>query len=146
MPVIDPGPILSFQREFRFLSNFWPAEVTLRGIKAKTVEHAYQAAKVSDEDMFESIMTCGSPGKAKRLGRGCELRPDWEDIKEAVMLSLLMQKFQDSELENRLAQTGNRKLVEGNSWGDIYWGQVAGKGKNRLGILLMFVREFQCRE
>ena len=31
-------------------------------------------------------------------------------------------------------------LVEGNSWGDEFWGVCEGRGENRLGCLLMDVR------
>jgi predicted NAD-dependent protein-ADP-ribosyltransferase YbiA (DUF1768 family) len=30
--------------------------------------------------------------------------------------------------------------VEGNSWGDTYWGVCKGKGQNKLGHILMQVR------
>jgi predicted NAD-dependent protein-ADP-ribosyltransferase YbiA (DUF1768 family) len=32
-------------------------------------------------------------------------------------------------------------LIEGNTWGDKFWGQVKGEGANYLGRLLMKVRE-----
>lgn len=33
--------------------------------------------------------------------------------------------------------TDDAELVEGNTWGDRYWGVVDGVGENRLGKLLM---------
>ena len=38
----------SFHGVYRFLSNFWPAQVALDGIVYPTVEHAYVAAKTID--------------------------------------------------------------------------------------------------
>jgi len=35
---------------------------------------------------------------------------------------------------------GNRDLVEGNDWGDTYWGQCKGRGQNHLGKLIMRIR------
>ena len=32
-------------------------------------------------------------------------------------------------------------LIEGNTWGDTFWGQVDGKGENKLGKLLMKIRD-----
>ena len=41
----------------------------------------------------------------------------------------------------RLVETGTEELVEGNDWGDTYWGVCKGTGKNMLGKILMEVRE-----
>ena len=56
------------------------------------------------------------------------------------MKDILMAKFEDVELQRLLYETGDQQLIEGNNWGDRYWGQVNGEGKNRLGELLMEVR------
>jgi hypothetical protein len=40
----------SFHNEYRFLSNFYPAEVSFEGLVFPTVEHAYVAAKTTDID------------------------------------------------------------------------------------------------
>ena len=54
------------------------------------------------------------------------------------MRSLLAQKFRlGSPLGLRLLATGDAELIEGNTWGDRYWGIVNGAGENRLGTLLM---------
>jgi hypothetical protein len=81
-----------------------------------------------------------SPGLAKRVGRTLELREDWEQVKEAIMELLLWEKFKDEPLRTQLLETGTASLVEGNYWGDRYWGVCRGEGKNRLGVLLMRVR------
>jgi predicted NAD-dependent protein-ADP-ribosyltransferase YbiA (DUF1768 family) len=57
------------------------------------------------------------------------------------MLNLLRQKFQNPELREKLLCTGKLELIEGNYWGDTYWGVCRGVGENRLGKLLMLVRE-----
>ena len=48
---------------------------------------------------------------------------------------------QNPELGNKLLETGNQELVEGNTWGDIFWGVCNGKGQNWLGKILMMVRD-----
>lgn len=44
------------------------------------------------------------------------------------------------DLAEMLLDTGNTKLIEGNSWNDTYWGVCGGRGKNHLGKILMGVR------
>src|SRR4051794_3834113 len=76
----------AFQGEYRFLSNFWPAEVVDEGITYPTAEHAYQAAKSLDMGGRRRIARIATPGEAKRAGEAMALRPDWEGIKYGVML------------------------------------------------------------
>ena len=57
------------------------------------------------------------------------------------MLRFLRDKFKPgSELAGKLLNTGDAELVEGNHWGDRYWGVCDGEGQNKLGKLLMQVR------
>ena len=57
------------------------------------------------------------------------------------MLTGLRYKFSNPDLKEKLLATGNEELVEGNWWGDQYWGICDGIGKNKLGKLLMKVRK-----
>ncbi len=62
---------------------------------------------------------------AKRAGRHVELRPDWEHVRKAVMLQVVLGAFlQNPDLAALLEATGDAVLVEGNRWGDDYWGAV----------------------
>lgn len=134
--------ISEFRGKHRWLSNFWPAQVTLDGVEYPSTEHAYQAAKTVDLQAREQIRSSASPGDAKRASRKLLLRPDWEEIKVQTMLDLLRQKFKhDTELGRKLLETGHVELVEGNTWGDRFWGVCKGEGLNTLGKLLMQVRE-----
>ena len=130
-----------FQGENRFLSNFYPSRVEFDGVVYPTVEHAYQAAKTLDPELRKKVRDAVKPGAAKRLGRGVALRADWETVKCRVMFTLLRWKFHHQPLRGRLLATGDAELVEGNRWGDTYWGVCGGKGENRLGKLLMQVRK-----
>lgn len=134
-----------FRYEYEFLSNFYPSIVTWEGQEYKTVEHAYQAAKTTNQDEVDKVRLAPTPGIAKRVGQNVTLRPDWEKIKFGVMLNLVRQKFQDQHLQEKLLSTGQQRLIEGNWWGDQYWGVCKGKGENRLGIILMQVRQ-ECVE
>jgi ribA/ribD-fused uncharacterized protein len=133
--------IESFHGEYRFLSNFWPAIVEMDGIIYPTVEHAYQAAKTFDQSARLKIQALREPGNAKRAGRRVSLRPDWEAVKLDVMLSLLRSKFTEKSLADKLLATGEYELLEGNEWGDTFWGVCRGIGHNHLGKLLMQVRK-----
>lgn len=58
------------------------------------------------------------------------------------MYEICMAKFtQNEDLKEKLLATGNDILEEGNTWGDKVWGTVNGVGENKLGKILMKVRE-----
>lgn len=133
--------INSFSGGYRFLSNFFFSPVVLDDIEYRTVEHAYQAAKTHDLAMRTRICLADTPGEAKRLGRKVVLRPEWETVKLDVMYWLVQQKFSNPALKRLLLATGEAELIEGNSWGDTFWGVSKGVGENHLGRILMRVRD-----
>ena len=135
--------ILQFKGEHAFLSNFYPCTIHFEGETYPSVEHAYQAAKTKlyAERMFvrESI----TAAVAKKRGKTATLREGWSDMRVPVMRALLREKFKLPGLGQRLLDTDNEELVEGNWWGDHFWGRVAGgeeDGENWLGLLLMEIR------
>ena len=139
----------TFRGEYAFLSNFYSAPVEFNGRLWASVEHAFQAAKVDDETA-EQIYLSSNPTVAKRLGRTGIMRPDWDAIKDDVMLACLRSKFQrNPTLHSRLMSTGNEELIEGNYWHDNYWGvcscakckEKGLTGLNKLGTMLMQVRK-----
>lgn len=132
--------INSFHGEYRFLSNFWPVDVTLDGVTYPSVEHAYVAAKTLDVAIRGEILMIELPGDVKRLGRKIKLRSDWEAVKLSIMTDLVRQKFARPDLRKLLAMTGKATLIEGNTWGDTFWGVCKGVGENHLGKILMEVR------
>jgi len=142
-PTID-----SFDGDYFFLSNFYPSPIVGvdDGIEYPTVEHYFQAHKVLDLDERAKIAAARTPGMAKRAGRAVDLRPDWENVKISVMYEALQEKFKDPELLSQLLETGNKQLVEGNSWHDNFWGDCRcpncqyKTSYNKLGGLLMQIR------
>lgn len=131
----------SFTGEYRYLSNFYPSKVTYDEVEYPTVEHAFQAAKTLDPEERETVLQCSTAGKAKRAGRKVTKREDWDLVRVGIMAALVSQKFStDEDLARRLYLTGNELLVEGNDWGDVFWGAVDGEGWNWLGRILMGVR------
>lgn len=133
--------ISGFFGEYRWLSNFYPTVVYFDGMRFRTVEHAYQAAKTDDIEKKIEIQKCGSAGEAKKIGKTVELRPNWDNERLRVMEILVRRKFSTNEyLAKKLIETGNQKLEETNTWGDTYWGVCDGTGENHLGTLIMKVR------
>ncbi len=133
--------IKSFRGEYEFLSNFYGALVSFEGERYPSVEAAFQAAKTLNLEQRKNFRIMDSPQTARYWGRRLKLRPDWDEIKDGVMLECLRSKFAWPHLREKLLATGDAILIEGNRHGDKYWGQVAGEGKNTLGKLLMQVRD-----
>lgn len=137
----DREMIDSFTGEYRFLSNFEPSNIEMDGRLYRTVEHAYQAAKTLNDEERANIQQMWTPGQAKKAGQKVTLRDDWESVKVDVMADLIRQKFNAEPLRSKLLATGDAKLVEGNWWNDTFWGVCKGKGENKLGKILMMVRQ-----
>jgi len=70
------------------------------------------------------------------------LRRDWEQVKDEIMQQGVLRKFEThADIREILLATGDELIVE-NSPIDYYWGcGKDGNGKNRLGEILMAVRE-----
>lgn len=142
-----------FEGRFRFLSNFYPCEIEFQGITYPSNENYYVAMKINDmqlingqmltvNDARELVASIESPGKVKRFGRSIKVRKDWDDVKLKVMEYGVRQKFtKHKNLSDLLISTGDEQLIEGNWWGDIFWGVCDGKGENNLGKILMKVRD-----
>lgn len=131
-----------FSGEYDFLSNFYETDVYLDGELYPSVEHAFQAAKTTNPKEREKVRLAKTPGWAKRIGRSVKLIENWEGIKESIMEELLRSKFDNNELiREKLLATGEVFLEEGNTWRDREWGVYNGQGKNKLGFLLMKVRD-----
>jgi ribA/ribD-fused uncharacterized protein len=136
--------VTSFFGPYRWLSNFWYADIVVDGFTYKTVEHAFQCAKTLIPQEQAWIASALSPGEAKQRGGKVTLREDWDDIKVRIMKELLRQKFaRHPGLGKRLVDTYPEQLMEGNNWGDRFWGVDSQtlEGENWMGRLLMDVRQ-----
>ena len=137
--------IHQFHGEFKFLSNFYHHPIVWENIRYPSTEHAYQAAKTMNVFIRQQMAHERSPGKVKRLGNKLTLRPDWEKVKLNTMLQLCQIKFAvDTDLARQLIATRPHVLVEGNKWGDTFWGVCDGVGENHLGKILMHIRDQIC--
>lgn len=125
-------------------SNFSPHPIEIKGRVWPTSEHYFQAQKFSDTEHEEEVRQAKSPMTAARMGRSRErpLRADWETVKDDIMREALRAKFtQHQNLRSLLLHTGDAELIE-HTKNDSYWADGGdGTGKNRLGELLMELRE-----
>ena len=131
--------------QYSEFSNFHFAEFTIDEKTWKSVEHYFQAQKFpGDPVLQERIRQVKTALGAKRLGRtrSEHFRTDWETVKEEIMLTGLRAKFaQNPELKELLVKTKGLHLYENNTR-DSYWGTGANHcGRNRMGILLMKIRD-----
>ena len=132
------------EEPYGVFSNFSAHGFQLEGRYWPTSEHYFQAQKFAGTAHEEEVLQAKTPKEAAERGRQRQrpLRPDWESVKEDVMRRALKAKFTThAELKALLLETGEAPLVE-NAPGDRYWGSGRdGSGLNRLGHLLMELRQ-----
>jgi hypothetical protein len=138
--------IKEFQKEYRWLSNFWPCRIEFEGRTFKSVEHAYQGAKSNEPSWKDYCSRTESPKEVKKESRKITLRTDWLKVRVSIMKQLLVQKFvYNVNYRRMLLETSGEYIQEGNTWGDRFWGVDITVhptvGKNILGKLIMEVRE-----
>ena len=90
------------------------------------------------------MIDAATPRIAFDLGQKEEFphRKDWQFVKEDIMYEGLKHKFTThKDLYEKLMGSGDKKLIE-HTKNDKYWADGRdGSGKNRLGVLLMKLRE-----
>jgi ribA/ribD-fused uncharacterized protein len=127
------------------LSNFSRHSIFVDGVIWPTTEHYYQAQKFKSKQDQELIRSMATPMLAKSEAYKLSdqfVRTDWIAIRETVMLKALRAKFvQHPDLAKKLLSSGEKILIELTN-NDSFWGDPGdGSGQNRLGQLLMQVRE-----
>lgn len=135
--------VKEFKGRYKFLSNFFYSPITINGLTYNTVEHWFHSQKTENPEEQEMIRKVSTPALAKKKGRSVALRKDWEDIKLEIMEKGLIAKFkQHPDLAQKLLDTKDDLLQEGNRWGDSFWGinLDTNKGSNHLGKLLIRIR------
>lgn len=136
--------IAEFYGKDKFLDNFYEgAPFVYDGVRYLNSEAAFQAQKTKTKEERRQFSNL-NPRDAKTLGRRVDLRADWEEIKDRIMYEVVLAKFtQNEDIKNKLLQTGDAQLVEGNNHGDTYWGITLHdhRGYNMLGYILEKVRE-----
>ena len=130
--------------DYGFMSNFAPYPFSDGNKIWPTSEHYFQAQKFLVPEIQEKIRQIAPPMDAALEGRNRQnpLRSDWEEVKDEVMHQALRMKFsQNPEIARELLATGDASIIE-HTRNDAYWADGGdGSGKNKLGLLLMQVRE-----
>lgn len=144
-----PGNRIFFFRPWEVpygvFSNFAPYGFWLDGSHWRTVEHYFQANRFeAGSAEYDAIRDAATPEDTKRLARELRgrARRDFYALRDDIMLCAVREKIRaNPELGGLLIGTGDAVLVE-NSPTDSYWGcGLDGSGQNRLGAILMRVRE-----
>lgn len=135
------------EKPYGAFSNLYRSPICFEDREFPTAEHAYQAGKPVKERVREWILGAPSPALVAMAAHGLytwDIVPNWSRIKIDRMRRVLKAKFtQHEELRALLLATGNARLVEAGRTDNAVnreWGEVNGKGMNRLGVLLMELR------
>ena len=132
--VVDPSRYAALARTphwRRRLSNFWPAEFTLDGRTYRTVEHAFQAAKIALVDPALAATFALDSGTELARGDGLAARKQrklallspaqlalWDAQKHAVMVAAMRAKFAaHPDLQAMLRATNDAELWHGTGRG-----------------------------
>lgn len=147
-----PDAIVSFSgKTYGFLSNYYTRPLMMPDSALyASAEHAFQARKAACAHDHDKIQAARTPSMAKKMGRKVAFKDGWhKELRNEVMRAVLAAKFAPgTDLAQKLLATGQRPLVEGNTWDDVYWGVTtkasggfeAGAGENMLGTMLMETR------
>ena len=135
-----------FKDEYYFLSNFYSAQVEYDGIVYHNNEAAFQAQKCQTNEEKIEFSKIKNPSEAKGKGRRVPNLDveKWNESRIQIMKDICLAKFiQNEDLKEKLIQTGEAELIEGNTWNDTFWGINirTGKGQNHLGKILMEIRD-----
>lgn len=137
------SPILFYEPEYYFLSNFSSFAITWEGDTYMTTEHVYQSEKFEDKKIKIEIRNASSSHDALRIAKKhrSEYRKEWDDVKLGIMKSILVEKVKQHEyIREKLLESGDREIFE-NSPVDDFWGWGNTKdGANHLGKLWMEIR------
>lgn len=135
------------EKPYGAFSNLYRSPIHFEDRDFPTAEHAYQAGKPAKEKVREWILSAPTPSLVAMAAHGLytwDIVPDWSRTKVDRMRQVLRAKFtQNEDLRVLLLSTGNARLVEAGRTDNAVnkeWGEVNGKGMNRLGVLLMELR------
>lgn len=136
------------ERPYGAFSNLYRRAISFEGQVFPTAEHAYQAGKPRRDVVREWILAAPTPSLVAMAAHGLytwDIVPSWSKIKYDRMRAVLQAKFtQHEDLRKLLLSTGRARLVEVGSVDSAVnrtWGEVNGRGKNMLGVLLMELRD-----
>jgi ribA/ribD-fused uncharacterized protein len=108
----------------------------------QNAEAAFQAYKdINNIDYIKNLESTESPFVVKQLGQNCNLPSDWYSKKYELMKKVINFKFdQYPEFQKSLIES-NLRCIYHQNMKDNYWGKGDGSGFNKLGVILMQIRE-----
>ena len=141
---MDEVRFYSLGADYGCFSNFSPHPVELKGKTWPTTEHYFQAQKFAGTPDEEEVRRAKSPKIAARMGRSRKRRSARTGSRSRTR-SCKRRSWPSSlsttSCGRLLLGTGDANLIE-HTENDAYWGDGGdGRGKNRLGQILMRVRE-----
>jgi ribA/ribD-fused uncharacterized protein len=129
------GPAIINKKEYIQFDNFYIRHFEENGIIYASTEHYFQSKKNESKEYQKLIQNADSGMDAWFVGRQCEIRSDWEEIKIATMYQANLLKFnQHSYLKEMLIKTTCIIQYPGS---DNYWGSP---GFNILGSIIEAIR------
>jgi len=150
----------SNSKENKWFSTFNLANpFKYNGMEYPTVEHAFHAQKVADDDplveeyrlaLSTNIVDVLTPNDANKFGgktsfkeNNFTLRSDWNSIRLKIMEEISREYYQSNrELIDKLINTEEKLLIHKGFRIDDYWGvKKDDKGENNHGKILMKLRE-----
>lgn len=147
---------LAFASQWTPLSNMATAYFLYEGVLFNSSEQCFQFTKATHEnndELANDILVLSDAYECKRLSNekgGKDLSEEWMQKREGIMADIIRAKFtQNDDMLETLINTGTSNLYEATT--DHFWGngstlfskttqQEAGKGQNKLGLLLMALR------
>jgi len=136
------------EQPYGAFSNLYRRAFEFEGTMYPTAEHAYQAGKARKPEVRAWLLSAPSPALLAMAAHGLyywDIMPGWSTTKFDRMKRILRAKYtQHEDLRDLLLATGTSRLVETatvDSPVNRLWGEVNGVGQNKLGVLLMEVRD-----
>jgi ribA/ribD-fused uncharacterized protein len=130
-------------------SNFTTHSVCIEGFGTfPTSEAAIQAYKnPKDKEYIQKQELSRTPIVSKNMGRKILIREDWVSVCDDLMYNVVKTKFdQHKILKENLLCTGLRPIIQ-HTRGDHFWGDGGnGTGQNKLGKILVRLRENYYRQ
>lgn len=150
---VECGGELYFASHYSYLSNFAPSVIVHEGLVYPTAEHFYQAEKclhAQDECKRKRVMSATTPLEAKRIADDIKSTPEWRNVRDIVMKTVVEEKFkQNPGLADQLLTTGDMVLNEATNNQHFGIGVTINsreindksyRGANMLGQIIMGIR------
>lgn len=139
---VESNEELIIDKDYAFLSNDYLCPIEYEGIEYSCVEAAYQASKSLELAVRQKFRKLTGT-EARELGKTILVWDKWSDSCIQILHDLLVIKFSNAVLGQRLMDTGDAYLICAGQCGITFKDcndYVMDNESNFLGLLLMGVR------